>query len=75
MMNYCIYFRDDKGKHHQFAADKNGKQAIYDFCKEMSEMENSDKFEIEMVNADGICLFNSLNQDPISWEDLLNLFA
>ena len=74
-MIYCIYFKDANGEHHQYAADENGRPVIFDFCKEMSEMENNSEFEIEMVVANGICLFNSLNQDPISWEDLMNLFA
>ena len=75
MLNYCIYFRDANGEHHQYVADENGRAVVYDFCKEMSELENSSDFEIEMVVANGICLFNSLNQDPIAWEDLMELFA
>ena len=75
MKGITLYYRDLNGRNSTISADSDARPIIYDFCKEMSMQENNNECEIQMLVIDGVCMYNSLVNDPVTWEDLVGYFA
>ena len=74
MKNISIYYHLNDGNHKIDISE--GNNIARDFCNEMAvQAADGVGSTIQMGTADGVCLYNSLNSEPIEWEDLKSYFA
>lgn len=61
--------------------DVNGKRTIHKIpdislvCQFVEELENPEEEEILTVLVTGTCVYSSLGNDPITWDDIKGFFA